>query len=613
MKSSLLIALVLATLVPFTLAAQTTPFVTGLDTPTKVIFTHAGNLAIAEAGTPADNTGRVSLVDRTSGARRSLISGLPSGIDPEGAPSGPSGLAILGTSLFVTIGSGNGVVDGPIPGTEAGNPSPSSPILSSLLELRSSRSLDTTIGGFSLTPADHQALKNGGIVTLNNVVGERLEVRLVADFPNFTDAPRSDFLQNVRASNPFGVVVQGSSAYVVDASQDMIRRVNLATGEFVTVTTFGRIANPTQVGPPTIDPVPDSIRLRDNRLYVTLLTGFPFPAGASQVRVVSTDGTFNSQMLGGLTTAIDTYPLGDTLSAPALVLEFSTNFLAGAPGRLLLARANNNTTTLVNDLVSPTSMAVDERNGDVFIVHIFPGMLSRVNLAGRIPAAAPTAIIPVVASVSGALGSRFSTSLQISNPFPYPISGRIVIHPAGTEGSETDPSLTYTLAPFETKYYAELLQSAGTQGAGSADVIAAVGGAPVALVRIAELGSPTNPEVQVPVLAPSQALSAGQTGALLTPPTERYRFNIGIRTLREGATITFSLHDASGTRVRDVTKTFGPNYFQQFAASDLLGGFINTNETVVVTMTAGSAIVYGTTIENNTSAMTLQIASAASE
>lgn len=611
MKSAVVTGL-FAFLLPLTLTAQT-PFVTGLQTPTKVIFTNAGNLAVAEAGLPSANTGRISLVDRTSGARRTLLSGLPSGIDPEDAPSGPSGLAIQGTTLYVTIGSGNGVVPGPVPGTEAANPSPSSPILSSLLEMRASRSLDTSLGGFSLTPADHQTLKNGATISLANVVGERLDVRVVADFPNFTEAPRSDFLQNVRASNPFGVVVQGQSAFVVDASQDIVRRVDLNSGAFVTITNFGRITNPTPVGPPTIDPVPDSIRLRGNQLFVTLLTGFPFPSGASEVRRISTNGTTNERAAGGLTTAIDAFPLGDSAGDPMLVLEFSTNFLQGAPGRLLLVPSTGVPATLANNLISPTSMAVDQRNGDVFVIQIFTGTLSRLNVAGQIPPAAPTAIIPVVASTAGALGSRFSTSLQLSNPFAYPISGRIVIHPAGSAGSETDPSLTYTLAPFETKFYADMLQTAGATGAGSADVIAAVGGTPVALVRIAELGSATNPEVQIPVLDPSRALFAGSTGALLTPPTERYRFNVGVRTLRQGATITFSLHDSAGTRVRTVTRTFGPNFFQQFAAAELLGNFINTNQTVVVTVDAGSAFVYGTSIENNTSAMTVQIATQASE
>lgn len=591
----------------FPLVAQPTPFVTGLQTPTKAIFTHAGNLAVAESGTTAANTGRVSLVDRTSGQRRSLLSGLPSAVDLEDAPSGPSALALQGETLYIVIGAGNGVAEGPLAGTEVPNPNPASPILSSILAVKGSRSLDTTLGGFDLTPADHTALKNGQTLTLQNVIGETLEVRLLVDFPNYVDAPRGDFQFNVRASNPFGIVASGQTLFVVDASQDIVRRVDATTGAYGTHTTFARFNNPTPVGPPVIDAVPDSIRLHGNELYVTLLTGFPFPAGVSEVRRVSVNGVGNERAAAGFTAAIDSYQFAPNRM---MVLEFSTNLLQGAPGRLLLFEPNGDRRVLADGLITPTNMVVDQRSGEVFIVHIFTGAISRLSLAGRIPAAAPTAIIPVVSSVAGANGSRFSTSLQISNPYPYPISGQIVIHPAGSEGSATDPSLTYNLRPFETRYYAELVTAAGTSGAGSADVIAAVGGAPVTLVRIAELGSPTNPEVQIPVLPPSSALGAGQHGALLTPPTERYRMNVGVRSLAEGATVTFRLYDASGTLQETVTRTFGPNFFQQFPVSGLFSAFVNTNQTILVTVDAGRAIVYGTSIENSTSAMTLQIATA---
>lgn len=602
-----LVPVLLVLSLAFPLTAQTPFLVSGLQTPTKVIFTHAGNLAVAESGTLAPNTGRISVIDRTSAERRSLLSGLPSAVDLEEAPSGPSALALQGNTLYITIGAGNGVARGPLPGTEVPNPNPASPLLSSVLAVRTSRTLDTTLGGFNLTPADHTALRNGEILTLQNVIGETLEIRLVADFPNFVDAPRGDFQFNVRASNPFGIVVVGNTLFVVDASQDIVRRVDAQSGAFGTHTTFERLTNPTPVGPPVIDAVPDSIRVHGDELFVTLLTGFPFPAGRSEVRRVSINGVQNERAAAGFTTAIDSYPF---TRERMMVLEFSTNLLQGAPGRLLMREPNGDLRVLAEGLITPSSMAVDPRSGEVFVVHIFPGTISKLSLAGMIPAAAPTAIIPVVSSIAGANGSRFSTSLQISNPFDYPISGRIVIHPAGSEGSATDPGLTYTLNPRQTRYYPELVSAAGTSGAGSADVIAAVGGAPVAVVRIAELGSPTNPEVQIPVLEPSRALSAGQRGALITPPTERYRMNIGVRSLSEGATVTFQLYDAAGTLLQTVTRKFGPNFFQQFPTSGLFTSFVNTNESIVVSVDAGSAIIYAATIENTTSAMTLQIAEA---
>ena len=70
------------------------------------------------------------------------------------------------------------------------------------------------------------------------------------------------------------------------------------------------------------------------------------------------------------------------------ILEFSANFLGQppAPGRLLLYQATNTiniggspTITLLDDIVSPTSMARDNETGDLFITQIFPGIIRKVS------------------------------------------------------------------------------------------------------------------------------------------------------------------------------------------------------------------------------------------
>src|SRR5687768_17093695 len=86
--------LVLATLVlgaAMTQRVHSQPFAAGLQTPSRMIFTHHGNVLVAESGTPAPNSGRISFIDRTSGARKPLIDGLPSGVSGAGAEAAPSG------------------------------------------------------------------------------------------------------------------------------------------------------------------------------------------------------------------------------------------------------------------------------------------------------------------------------------------------------------------------------------------------------------------------------------------------------------------------------------------------------------------------------------------
>lgn len=607
MNRKLIAAFVFLVIAAVPAQPQGPPFVAGLQLPSKVAFTRHRNLVVAEAGSPANNTGRISLIDRATAKRRTLVDGLPSGIsraEEPGSPSGPSGVAVQNQTVYVTIGVGDAVLPGPAPGTEQRNPNIASPILASLLSLQSSVPLDVAAGGFTLNASDHATLKSGTAVTLHNSAGDELIVRLVADFPDYTEEPRGDFPANVRAGNPFGVEVQGQTVYVVDASQNVVRKIDANTGETTTLAVIGKIPNPTPVGAPVIDPVPDSIHLRGGDLVVTTLTGFPFPAGSASVLRVRTAGGATSPLVSGLTAGIDSAPLGHGENDPLVVLEFSTNMLQGAPGRVRLVTPAGGSTTIAEGLPTPTSMAVDQVTGEIFVTHIFPGFITRINAAAALPDAAPSAIVPVVASVPGAFGSRFTTSMQISNPHPFAISGRLVVHPAGASASAGDPSTPYSLAPFATSAVDNLIAS----GAGSVDVLAAVGDAPAIVTTM--IDATTTNRLQIPTVDVAHAITAGMRGTLITPAdASRQRFNIGIRSLGAGANLTMRLHDNTGAVVATVDRAFGPDYFQQFAFADLLGVAQGANQSISFEVTSGSAIVYGSAVDNTSGAMSLQVAS----
>ena len=119
---------------------------TGLKAPMKISLTPGGNLLVCEAGT-GPNTGRLSLVKR-DGTRITVLDGLPSGLSAvgENAPSGPSGIEQLGDAWYLSIGAGDESLPGAAPGLEIANPNPSSPILSSVLRLRFSASIDSSFG-----------------------------------------------------------------------------------------------------------------------------------------------------------------------------------------------------------------------------------------------------------------------------------------------------------------------------------------------------------------------------------------------------------------------------------------------------------------------------------
>jgi hypothetical protein len=353
----------------------------GLQLPSKIIQGGKGNLIVAEAGTFAPNSGRVSIVDG-QGNRRTLIDGLPSGINEIGDISGTSGLYLQGRTLYIVNGEGNATLAGPIPGTELPNPAPSSPILSSVLALHFSAEAEKTTSGFTLSLADHQALKNGEKLALSSKQGDKLTLELVADFPNYTADPLPFFAPNVRHSNPYGVTKIGDNLFVNDGGQNAVFTINLDSGAISTLTTFAPIANPLfpGFGGPFIEAVPDSIREFDGQLYVTLLRGFPFLPGNASVMKINPSTGAATALISGLTSAIDVLPAKDKGQTSYLTLEISTNLLAGNPGRLQnFATAAGPGAVISNCLISPSSMV---RDGDsLYVTEIFTGRI--IKIAGQ--------------------------------------------------------------------------------------------------------------------------------------------------------------------------------------------------------------------------------------
>ena len=338
-------------------------------------------MIVAESGN-GPNSGRLSIIDVRNGHRRTLIDGLPAGFSPPNNDiSGPSGLALRGHTLFVAIGLGDAVVNGAIPATQVPNPNPSSPIFSSVLAIRFHDRGELPDHGGTLTLADHFALKNGSELTLGHG-HDRMTIRLVGDFPDYTPEPRPGEPNNVRQSNPFGLVVADDDIYVNDASTNQVRTVDIDSGAIGTLTSFGPLPNTRGFGPPVVEAVPDSIHLFEDQLLVTLLSGFPFPLGGAQVRTVDPDAGTNAPFITGLTSAIDVLPVRVSRCATAfLTLEFSADQLApGLPGRMRYFASPTATPSVVADcLITPTSMARDARTGKVYVTEISTGRVMTVS------------------------------------------------------------------------------------------------------------------------------------------------------------------------------------------------------------------------------------------
>ena len=357
-------------------------FTVGLQAPTKIITAGDDALLVSEARTLVANTGRVSLVNRTTGARRTLVGGLPSGVSNLGGPpatSGPTGLVLHGHTLYLTIGHGDALMNVG-PGLESLNPHPSSPIFDSVLELNLPGNYEGITSQFTLSTANQTTLAGGGVVALTNANGQQMTIRMVANLPDFVPNPRPGFPNNVRASNVFGVEIFQNDLYVVDASLNLIYRVEIFGGQFSTFVTFPNKPNPLfpTLGGPFVEPVPDSIRRVGNRLLVPLLTGFPFVQNLAEIQSVRLRTGERETLIPNLTSAIDVLQVEEN---GYFTLEFSANQLANQPGRLkYFATPDAAPVVVVSNLISPTSMARDERTGFIFVTEIFTGRIILVQV-----------------------------------------------------------------------------------------------------------------------------------------------------------------------------------------------------------------------------------------
>jgi hypothetical protein len=353
-------------------------FARGLLSPIKLLAIPGGGLLVAEAGI-GPNTGRVSLLDR-DGRRFTVIEGLPSGRHLlEGDFGGPSGLLLTSRRLYIVIGGGDTVIPGAVPGSEILNPSPSSPLFSSVLLLEfpdGNLPFDMTLP----SGPTHARIAAGEGIYLRSASGQNVRVSRLADIPNSIPEPLPAEPRHVRISNTFGIVGNDSLVSVVDASRNVIWNIPIVSGTSPTiVASFPSVPNTNPaLGPPVVDAVPASIREAGGDFVVSFLTGFPFGAGAASIwRVNRTTGAV-ARIAGGLQTAVDVLPINADATL-SYVIEYSTNFLAGAPGRLLQVDATRGTTlVLATGLLRPTNMAKDLRSGDLYVTEYGGGRVVRV-------------------------------------------------------------------------------------------------------------------------------------------------------------------------------------------------------------------------------------------
>ena len=352
--------------------------VSGLLSPVRTLALDDGSLLVAESGLTTTNSGRVSLVDRDR-RRFSVIDQLPSGF--HGAandPTGPTAVLLFDRRLYILIGNGDVSIAG-AGGIERVNPSPSSPLFSSILLLELPPYVNDVPTGFHLPPSAHAAFARGEGASLTIADGQSARLSRLVDFVDYVPMPRPDAPDNVQISNPFSMVGSAARFHVTDASRNVVWTVGPAQLTPQALVTFPSVPNTTPaVGPPVVAPVPTAIRAWRDDLLVSFLTGFPFGPGAARVARVDRRTGAESTLIGNLTTALDVLPVSRG-RGQFYVVEYSTNFLAGAPGRVLLVEDPDRAPLeIATGLQRPTSVSQDRRTGDLYVTEIGTGRIVRI-------------------------------------------------------------------------------------------------------------------------------------------------------------------------------------------------------------------------------------------
>ena len=361
--------------------ATATVFASGLSNPAKIITGPSGTLLVAETGTTS-NSGRISIIT-ASGTRSTLIDGLPSGLSvPNGDPDGANGLLLDGNTLYIVVGEGDLYTNGTAQGTLVVNPNVgkiSSPIFDSLLQVDLSQAPDKIASGFTLQTADHTTLFHGQPVSLSNTSGDKATVTLLAEF-RF----RPDPTEVIKHSHPYGITKLDSDPahlYVNDAGLNLVHQVDIPSGRKRTLIQFPQFPNVGPTAPPVVDAVPTSVRAYGNQLLVSFLSGFPFTPGDSKVLQVDPATGTSVPFLSWLSSATDiVYRTRPNGARPQFfLLEYSTAFLAGAPGRVQVFNSPTGT-VLVDGLHGPTSLALNNTTGTLYIASRTDGKIFQVDV-----------------------------------------------------------------------------------------------------------------------------------------------------------------------------------------------------------------------------------------
>lgn len=307
-------------------------FASNLNNPRGLAFDDAGALYIAEGGfysaggptTPtAEGVGTLgatgSITRVSGGVQERILTGIASLAGASGSSTGPQGIAFYnGVGYFVTGLGANPTV----------------------------RSTDLGGGDLAFGLASVYSFGSSSFTKIADL--GLLEL----------DDPNNDGLD----SNPFHMAAGPGGLFVTDAGGNSLIRVTEAGGLSV-VTTFADLAG-------GIDHVPTGVAYGpDGKIYVSQLTGGPFPSGASSIFAVDpSDGT-KIAAVTGLTTITDL--VIDALGTIYVLQIAPEDQFGTGPGSIKRVNGDGSLTTIYAGLTMPTGLELGA-DGAFYVTNFSP-------------------------------------------------------------------------------------------------------------------------------------------------------------------------------------------------------------------------------------------------
>lgn len=232
---------------------------------------------------------------------------------------------------------------------------------------------------------------------------------------------------------------------------------------------------------------------------------------------------------------------------------------------------------------------------------LLPLLLLAPLTSAQVAPKAADAVVPVVGSTQGQSNAHFKTELQMTSRADVTSSGWLIYRPAGI-------FRRYELPAFATLSFADVVGELGGSGLGSLDILIDSGPLPTIVARAYDDQPDGTTGVTVPAIPIEDVLVNQEGGALIAPrDLLRYRFNIGVRAMENGATLDVTVRSKSGATRHAHTLNYEAHEFEQQVGSTFAGIALQGDDSIDIRITAGSAVIYATTVDNITNDGVMQV------